>query len=171
MPNFLSNEAFLPCLLDRLCDDNPLNKTETHSRGSLTMNQFRQNVLRDLGWLFNTSAHVLNDGFEQYPDVESSVLNYGTPDLCGRTTSSLNFHQLESQLTESIIRFEPRILPRSISVKAIPGIKKCSPNTIGIEIRGLLWANPMPEEFILESQLDLETGQCVSDLFRNHKTV
>ena len=171
MPNFLSNEAFLPCLLDRLCDDSPLNKKETHTRGSLTMNQFRQNVLRDLGWLLNTPSHILDDGLEQFPEVESSVLNYGSPDLCGRTISSLNSHQLESQITECIIRFEPRILPRSLSVKVVPGIKKSSPNTIGIEIRGLLWANPLPEAFFLESQLDLETGQCVSDMFRPHPSV
>jgi type VI secretion system protein ImpF len=33
-------------------------------------------------------------------------------------------------------------------------------NVIDIEIRGELWANPMPEQLYVKTNIDLETGMC-----------
>jgi len=160
MANVLSPEAYLPCLLDRLADDNPDHKKESHYRQSLTISHFRKCVLRDLGWLLNSPSHLEADGMEDFPEVATSVLNYGTEDLTGRTATSLDTTALEADIVRAIKTYEPRILPKSLSVKVIPGVNKHMPNTVGFEIHGLMWANPMPEQFFLESQLDLETGKC-----------
>ncbi len=159
MPSALSLEAFLPCLLDRLCDDEPDREVESLYRQSLTLPHYRKSVLRDLRWLLNTPAPA-GEVFNDAPEVQDSVLNYGTPDLCGRIASSLNTTELEAQIAQSIARFEPRIVRGTLSVKMIPKVNANSPNLIAFEIRGTMWANPLPEEFVLETQLDLETGQC-----------
>lgn len=156
----LSPEAVLPCLLDRLTDDEPDKRSEAHYRQTITLSHFRRSVLRDLGWLLNTPSHLEGEQIEDFPEVASSTLNFGTPDLCGTTASSLNPLELEADLVEAIHKFEPRILPSSLSVKVVPGVNENSPNMVGFEIRGLMWANPLPEQFLLETTLDLETGQC-----------
>lgn len=156
----LSAEAFLPCLLDRLADDEPEARKESHYRQTLTIAHFRKSVLRDLRDLLNAPSHIEADGWGDFPEVLSSVLNFGTPDLCGKSAASLNPTDLEAQIADSILKFEPRILRRSLSVKMIPAVTKATPNIIGFEIRGLMWANPVPEQFFVQTQLDLETGRC-----------
>ena len=34
-------------------------------------------------------------------------------------------------------------------------------NVIDIEIRGELWANPIPEQLFLKTNIDIETGLCI----------
>lgn len=160
MSETLSAEAYLPCLLDQLSDEQPEVRWEGHYNFNHSIVHYRRSVLRDLRWLLNSPSHVEKDGLEEFPEVVRSVLNYGTPDLCGKTASTLDPLELERQITESITRFEPRIMPGSLSVKVIPQVSKASPNMIGFEIRGVMWANPLPEQFLLETTLDLETGKC-----------
>lgn len=162
MAERLSDEAILPCLLDRLCDDRPEALREAGHRQSMTLAQFRDSVLRDLGRLLNTPCHLPDEEINRFPEVRTSVLNYGTPDVTGKTASTLNPRIFELQIAEAIRRFEPRILPRSVVVRIVPGAAGVSPNLIGFEIRGLLWANPIPEQFQLHTTLDLETGKCLT---------
>ena len=63
--------------------------------------------------------------------------------------------------------FEPRILPgdarrcrRSCSQTALD-----HHNVIGVEIRGELWAQPVPLELLVRTEIDLETGKVeIADL-------
>lgn len=152
-------EIFQPCLLDRLSDDEPDNTKESRIGRGFSMQRYRESVLRDLRWLLNAPSKTPGDGLEDFPEVERSVINFGTPDLCGISPSSLNLGELEREMAECIARFEPRILRHTLTVRAVPGVNKSSPNIIGFEIHGSLWANPVPEELFLKSELDLETGQ------------
>lgn len=159
MPDSTQIEIFQPCLLDRLSDDEPENPKESRIGRGFSMQRYRGSVLRDLRWLLNAPAKTSGDGLEDFPEAECSVINFGTPDLCGLTPSSLNLGELERKMAECIFRFEPRILRHTLTVRAVPGVNKSSPNVIGFEIRGSLWASPVPEELFLKSELDLETGQ------------
>ncbi len=156
----LSSEAILPCLLDRLCDDQPDNRRETGFHQHMTLTAFRRSVLRDLANLLNTPNHSNNEGISRLPEVAESVLNYGKPDLTGKAASTLRPRELEVDLALAIKRFEPRILPDSLVVRVIPGVNKAAPNLVGFEIHGLLWANPLPEQFQIATEIDLETGKC-----------
>jgi len=158
MNNVLSAEAILPCLLDRLCDDEPENRKESHYRQSLTLAHYRRSVLRDLSWLLNTASHTTSEHLDDFPEVAASVLDYGTPDFCGKTVTTLDRSSMETDVADSIAKFEPRIVKRTLSVKVVPEVNKVSPNLIAFEIRGTMWANPIPEQFQIETKLDLETG-------------
>lgn len=120
--------------------------------------EYRASVLRDLSWLLNTNAHPPEE-FEGFEEINQSVLNYGTIDLCGQTASSLNLYELEQRIKAALRIFEPRINPDSIVVKAFVDENIERPNALAIEIRGELWANPQPESLHLRTELDLETGQ------------
>ncbi len=142
-----------PALLDRLIRD------EGQASRVISKSELRQAVLRDLSWLFNsTQAHA--DWTEQHPALAGTVLNFGMPPLAGRQLSKLDITRLERTIAETIRRFEPRILPDTLVVHAIEaGSVLDTHNMIEFEIRGQLWAQPVPLELLLRTQMDLEAGQ------------
>ncbi|MGJ3627060.1 hypothetical protein AB5I41_09315 [Sphingomonas sp. MMS24-JH45] len=47
----------------------------------------RSVLLRDLGWLFNTASIAIDVDLSETPEVRTSVLNFGVPDLAGKSNS------------------------------------------------------------------------------------
>jgi len=151
-------EKLQPCLLDRLTDDEPNISEESRNQRVISVQRYRRGVLRDLEWLFNTSAHLDEEGREKFrlsdfPEACQSVINFGTRHLCGLTGAELN--DLERELMEAIHFFEPRILKNSLRIKA-----SVEQHIMVFEIQGELWANPLPEQLFIKTKIDLETGQC-----------
>lgn len=158
MPDITPFEKLQPCLLDRLTDDDPQNPQEGRSQRVISLSRYKRGVLRDLEWLLNASAHLPGEGgknwtLEDFPEAFRSVINFGTRQLSGLFAS--NLHELERELTDALELFEPRITPNTVSIHA-----SMDRNVIDIEIRGELWANPMPEQLYVKTNIDLETGMC-----------
>jgi type VI secretion system protein ImpF len=148
-----------PSLLDRLTDEAP-GTPAARAAGSLTLSDLRKGVLRDLNWLFNTARIMSAEELDAWPQVRNSVLNYGLPPLSGVAASGLDISKLERALRQAIVDFEPRIIPDSISVKAMLETGSLDHhNLISLQIEGLLWAQPVPIELLLRTQFDLESGQ------------
>lgn len=148
-----------PALLDRLTDDAPGQREEPLDRRVMTKTQMRQAVLRDLGWLFN-ATQPLGASADVPPMVAESVLNYGLPALSGQLVSRVDISLLERSIRQAILRFEPRLLPETLKVVALEATHVLDThNTIEFEIRGHLWAQPVPLEVLLRTKLDLEAGQ------------
>lgn len=148
-----------PALLDRLTDDARGEHGEVDDRRVMSKAQLRQAVLRDLGALFN-AVQPLGAAAEAYPLLADSVLNYGLPPLSGQLASKLDVSLLERVIRQAIVRYEPRILPDTLQVRALEASSVLDThNVIEFEIRGHLWSQPVPLEILLRTQLDLEAGQ------------
>jgi type VI secretion system protein ImpF len=148
-----------PALLDRLTDDSPDERKEAEQHRVMSKQQLRQAVLRDLAALFN-SVQPLGNEAEAYPLLSESVLNFGLPALSGQLASKLDIAVLEGVIRQAILRFEPRILPDTLQVRAQETASVLDThNVIEFDIRGHLWAQPVPLEILLRTQLDLEAGQ------------
>ncbi len=157
--NTLTRDRLQPALLDRLTDDDPFHREEAEERRMMTKSQLRQAVLRDLGWLFN-AVQPLGRLMETHPHVGDSVLNFGLPALSGQLASKVDVSLLEKTIRQAILRFEPRILPESLEVRALEASSVLDThNVIEFDIRGHLWAQPVPLEILLRTQMDLEAGQ------------
>jgi type VI secretion system protein ImpF len=159
MPDLTPLEKLQPCLLDRLTDDEPLKQEEGRSQRIISHQRYRRGVLRDLEWLFNSSAAVELDPvraarMKDFPEVRRSVLNFGVRQLYGATAVELE--QLQEELMEAIQVFEPRIIPRSLSVRI-----DVDRNVATFDLQGDLWANPLPDHLHVKTTLDVETGQCL----------
>jgi type VI secretion system protein ImpF len=154
----LFGERIQPCLLDRLTDENPDAVKESRNERVISVKRYREGVLRDLIWLLNAKAHADRDGLDEFPEAARSVLNFGTRDLCGLISSSLDLGTLEEEIAEAMRRLEPRINPGSLVVTAVSGSQKFA-NGIAIEIRGDLWAYPVPEQLYVRTEIDLDTGK------------
>ena len=158
MPELAVVEKLQPCLLDRLTDDEPKNSQESRTQRVISLQRYRQGVLRDLEWLFNASAHLSQEGqspisIEDYPEAQRSVINFGTRHLFGIMTP--NMRDLERQLMEALYAFEPRILRNSLKVRS-----QIEGNVIALDVEGELWASPLPEQLHIKTRLDIETGHC-----------
>lgn len=159
-------ERLQPALLDRLTDDEPDKKLEPRERRVMSKSRLRQAVLRDLAWLFNATRLETGSSMARLPFARRSVINYGLPALSGETASTIEIQDLERAVEQAILDYEPRILPNTLQVKAVVDLSEMDHhNVIGIEIRGMLWAQPVPIEMLIRTEIDLETGKVqIADL-------
>lgn len=168
MAQLKAQDRLQPALLDRLADDDPTNKSEAPEMRVISRARMREAILRDLGWLLNSTFLSGDRSFDAYPEVQRSVVNFGLPALSGMTASSVDPKNLEASVRRSIINYEPRILPDSLKVEAVISSRQLAHhNQIGFRISGQIWAQPVPLELLLQTDIDLETGAVqIKDLAR-----
>lgn len=157
MSELTSRERLQPSLLDRLTDEEPGKNVESADKRVLSLTQLKASVLRDLAWLFNTTA-LFDPDTTTHTQAGSSVVNFGLPALAGQTASSVDVHAVERLLCDAICAYEPRILRQSLRVRAQLEYDQMNHNALSFEIEGDLWAQPMPLRLLLRTELDLETG-------------
>lgn len=151
-----------PSLLERLTDDAPGVRADPGGARQIGTAQLRASVLRNLGCLFNAVCHDADGALAPYPELRRSALNFGLPALSGRVASGLHMRELERDLRQAVLYFEPRLLPDSVRVSALDdGKDPNSHNVVAFRIEARLWAQPAPVPLCLHTELDLESGQCV----------
>lgn len=163
MSDRASRERLQPSLLDRLTDDAPEARREGFDQQTLSMSSLRRAVLRDLSWLLNTTNLATDQDLAAAPLAAKSVLNFGIPGFAGLTGSSARIAALEAGLEQAIRTYEPRIRPDSLSVKLRPAAGDNPDSALHFEIRGELWAQPVPQQLFLETSIELETRLAVVD--------
>lgn len=126
--------------------------------------ELRDSVRRDLDWLLNTKRWLPHD-FEGLPEVKTSLLNYGMPDLSpfspanGRDLASL------ARTIEELIRcYEPRLRSGSVRVSvvtkpvAVPGEGE-ERERPRFRIDAMLCVDPVNEPVSFDTEVDLEHRQ------------
>ncbi len=159
MAELTTQDKLQPALLDRLTDDESDQKVEARDKRVISMRRLRECVLRDLSWLLNTSPLSQTEDLTDYPFAKQSVLDYGIADLAGITLSGLDPGELERRIKQCILDFEPRILRRTVKVRAVLTSDSEHRNAIAFEIEGELWGQPVPTRLYLKTEVDLEDGR------------
>jgi type VI secretion system protein ImpF len=161
MSGLKGRERLQPSLLDRLTDLAPNQKRENPDQQVLTMAQLRQAVLRDLAWLLNATNLETLDDLSATPLAAESTINYGIPGFAGMVESVSRINALEKDLAAAIRRYEPRIRPETLRVRArgLP-TRDASPSLV-FEIEGELWAQPVPVALFVQTQIEVETRLAV----------
>ncbi|MET1415348.1 type VI secretion system baseplate subunit TssE [Roseibium sp. HPY-6] len=73
-------------------------------------------VRRDLQALLNTVNLNSTQDLSDFPEVERSILNFGLPDLSVHVVDTIRIERLADDIREALIRFEPRMDPRTLQV-------------------------------------------------------
>ena len=151
-------ERLQPSLLDRLTDDEPSQKKERREDRVIDMRQLREIIQRDLAWLLNTADNTDKIDADRFPNVLQSVLNFGIRDVAGDYSTAERAEIIRAAIRDAICTFEPRIHPGSVDVALRVGQKdrQC---VVSYDIRADMWAQPMPMELYLRSQVDVTTGE------------
>jgi type VI secretion system protein ImpF len=148
---------FLPCLLERWSSDA---NGEGRGRGSLnTWQDVRRDVIRNLTWLLNTEFPVLLAGSSPPDAVANSALCFGIAPYSGRPQSSMNPDDIAWSIRERIIAFETRLDHNSLEVNISDANGRQRFNKMRFQVRGLLRSDPYPQEFVVQTELDMESGQ------------
>jgi type VI secretion system protein ImpF len=147
-----------PCLLDRLTDEEPGKREESRNQRIVSLQRYKAGVLRDLEWLFNSMGHYADERvgeatFADFEEAFRSVINFGVRQLYGRLAPDVD--EIEKQLFDAIIVFEPRINRRTLRINVL--IER---NMLSVELTGELWVNPLPEKLFIKTVLDLEGSEC-----------
>jgi type VI secretion system protein ImpF len=158
MADLLLQEKLQPSLLDRLTDDDPELKQESRQKRVMTVSKLRELMLRDLNWLFNTSSpqHLRNQ--VEYPYVSRSVLSYGKRDMTGMHIRGDDLGAIQAAVRQTILDFEPRILAKTLKVRAKIEDGEQNNAVLKFEIEGSLWCQPVPLQLFLRTAIDLENG-------------
>jgi type VI secretion system protein ImpF len=151
-------EKLQPSLLDRLTDTRPDVRSNAGGVRVLTVDELREGVRRDLAALFNATALEVVEDLEDYPHVQRSTLNFGMPDMSGKTASGVDLKELERSLNRVIHDFEPRLIEDTVKVSSELFDAK-SHNTMVATIEAELWSQPLPQKLMLRTELDLESGE------------
>ena len=151
-------ERLQPSLLDRLTDNDPSDLRETRDTRVIDIRQLRDIIQRDLSWLLNTSDSNSIIDSERFPNVAQSVLNFGISEVAGDYSTSDRAEFIRKSISNAIEAFEPRILPGSIDVQLRVG-HDTRTSIVTFDIHADMWAQPMPMELYLRSEVDVTTGQ------------
>lgn len=177
MPELIPTERLQPSLLDRLTDLEPGQSVESREQRFFSVRRLRDCVLRDLGWLLNATAGEFGvprapegsggpgddddgDG-DPFDAVARSTLCYGIPDLAGVCASTVDGDALARRVRQAIVDFEPRILPRTLSVRVATDEAGIGAQALAMKIEGELWAVPAPLRIVVNTSIDLESGRVV----------
>ena len=150
--------VFLPCLLGRW--STPANSPHTSFSFS-SWTDVRKDVVRNLEWLLNTEQLSTLSGHSFPPAVQRSVLCFGIPAYSGMVQSAFKAEDMAWTIRERIIAFESRIEAASLTVKAAGPDQKGTFNRMRFAIHGYLRADPFPIEFLVQTELDMESGSAV----------
>lgn len=106
-----------------------------------------------------SSDPELLDGLEH---VRKSILNYGLPDLSNRTIDENRVGEIGRELEETLLRYEPRLIARTMSVvrdKTVTDQLK-----VRFIVRSDMRADPMPTSIEFITEVELDTGEFKIDL-------
>jgi len=151
------SERLQPSLLDRLTDNNPSEIKESARDQIIDIRQLRDIVLRDLGWLLNTVNQEGDIDEDEFPFAAASTLNYGITDIAGKKAAEARAYELERMIHQAIERFEPRIVKGSLDVKLSTTVEGTH-SRILFNIHAEIWAQPVPVEVFMRTELDLASG-------------
>lgn len=165
MAELTPTERLQPSLLDRLTDLTPGKKLESREDRVLTTSELREAVLRDLAWLLNTSNKDRSGEFDDFPNIQTSVLNFGVASMTGLSDSAFGQGGLANAVRTAIQRFEPRVLPDALKVGELRA-GRSTHSVVAVEVEGEMWAQPVPERLFVRTELDLETGDCTLEATR-----
>ena len=124
----------------------------------IDISRLREIMQRDLSWLLNTSNIQSTFDAEAFPNVAVSVLNYGLREVAGEHSSQERAELIRRSIEQAIAVFEPRIIEGSVDVSLHPD-ETGGEMTVSLDIRADMWAEPLPLELYLRSQVDLTTGE------------
>jgi type VI secretion system protein ImpF len=161
MADHTLTERLQPSLLDRLTDDNPGDVKETRDSRVIDLRRLREIIQRDLSWLLNTFDNSTMVDPKRYPNISNSVLTYGVQEVAGEYSTAERALRIRESIYRAITRFEPRIIAGTLSVllRDQQGGDKSGTMTVNFDIAADMWAQPLPMELYLRSQVDLTTGE------------
>lgn len=139
----------------------------------VTVEDVLKAVRRDVEWLMNSvrfeCTYLLSEDERErepnidlsaYPEVRSSVINFGILPLTGMLRESLEVGELERTIHEALLWFEPRLKPDTLKVSARRKSRQTDVSVaFEVVITGALALAPAPEHLRFVTEFNFSTGK------------
>lgn len=146
--------------LEELDEQSPLNmyftvpQLERFNEAAL-----RATVRREIGFILNcTNLNAVID-LADYPEVKTSVLNFGVPDLAGKALNSRLVLQRARDIRAALIAFEPRIDKSTLEVEVSEQVERENSITFVIKADVRSAVRAIPVKF--RTDLEVETAEVI----------
>ncbi|HLH51345.1 MAG TPA: type VI secretion system baseplate subunit TssE [Roseiarcus sp.] len=125
------------------------------SRSPISEAGLRREVMADLLNLFNSTNFASAQDLSAAPEVRSSILNYGLPDLSWRTLDENGLSDVAREIQTALADFEPRLDRNSIRARRDETARE-EELKLRFLVKADLVARPVnvPLEFVAEIELD-----------------
>ncbi|MGV3346274.1 type VI secretion system baseplate subunit TssE [Enterobacteriaceae bacterium LUAb1] len=151
-------KQFLPCLFERLLDDEPKKQVEAYDSYHYSSAKMRALIQQNIMEILNNINIEDTLNVVRHPYVAQSVMNYGVSPLVGKHSTPHNWNMMELHIRQALIRFEPRLIADSLLVIPSGGKKSVMHNgVIQFEIRSLIYWHPQPLDLCVTTKYDTET--------------
>lgn len=151
MAKIEKNKNLRPSILDRLIDHEPSTNVEAEKDRHQQLRDLRNSVRRDLENLLNTRYRMVEPS-SSYEQLDSSLLNYGLPDLATINITDDDKKKEFTKNLEKIIRdYEPRF--KSVKVNFVENKDRVD-RTLRFRVNATLYADPAPEVVVFDSVLE-----------------
>ncbi|NNB90243.1 type VI secretion system baseplate subunit TssE [Corallococcus exiguus] len=141
-------------LFDRLIDDEP-RRRRAHLPKTLSEEQLRESVHRELTRLLNTRSRLTLQQAETLAPDAWTVLDYGLPDMATlRSASSTDRARLAQVLAHTITAFEPRLGEVRVAVEP----HATREDVLRVLVSGLLWMEKRAEPLTFALELRNRAG-------------
>lgn len=115
-------------------------------------------IQRDIAWLLNDVQLEATTPLDDFPEVRTSVLNQGLPELIGRALDAPTMQQRAREVTAALRAFEQRLRPETITVVFDHSLIETQ-NKLHFMVSGEI-RNPIEEAWVqFETVVDLEDGK------------
>jgi len=127
-------------------------------RAAITEPVLRKEVARNLDALFNTIALDSSLNLEGHRRVQTSILNFGLPDLNHRSIDELGVEDIKDEIETVIKNYEPRLIKNTVQVS-----RDKSVDTTALKVRFVVRADlackPLNVPIEFAADLELESGK------------
>lgn len=120
--------------------------------------ELRQVVIRDVAWLINDISFGTAVPIEDYPEIATSVLNQGVPDLTALQVARPSLQRRARDITAALNAFEPRLVPSTVQVTYDTGDVE-NENKVRFTIRGELRGAIDERHIELKTAVSLDSGE------------
>ncbi|NCO21463.1 MAG: type VI secretion system baseplate subunit TssE [Rhodobacterales bacterium] len=155
-------ERLQPSLLDRLTDREPEKRSESRDTRVIDINRLRDIIRRDLVWLLNANNLDTELDAARFPQIRNSVLNFGVREVAGTFGGRDRAAEIRKSMQTAIRRFEPRINEGTLDV-IMREAEQGRQSVIVFDIVADMWAEPLPLQLYLKSEVDITTGEVTLD--------
>jgi len=149
-------KGFEPSLLEKLFDDEPRVTAASGIFKTISLDQYKESVARDLEGLLNSRAAYTEDTLKAFPNCQKSLMTYGLRDFS--TMSLANAYERAAicrSLEQSIARHEPRLHNVRVTLEA----NARSVGGLHFSIHALLDVQPAREPISFDALLQPSTLQ------------
>jgi type VI secretion system protein ImpF len=120
--------------------------------------ELRQVVIRDVAWVINDINFAAAVPIDDYPEIATSVLNQGVPDLTALQVVHASLQRRSDDLTAALHAFEPRLVPSTVQVISDTSDVQ-NENKVRFTIRGELRGAIDERHVELKTAVALDSGE------------